>query len=57
MFDAETDPEMVSNIFNDYFVNVGKKLAENFSNEVNNENLIVNNTFCFDKFFLEKNEC
>lgn len=56
MFDAETDPEMVSNIFNDYFVNVGKKLADNFSNEVNNENLIVNNTFCFDKCFLEKIE-
>jgi len=55
MFDAETDPETVYNSFNDYFVNVGKKLAEHFSNEVNNENLIVNNTFCFDKFFFRKN--
>jgi hypothetical protein len=56
VFDAVMDTETVSNIFNDYFINVGKKLVENFSNVVNNENLNVNNTFCFDKLFLERIE-
>jgi len=56
VFDAVMDPRTVSNIFNDFFKNVGKKLVENFSYVVNNENLNVNNKFSFDNLFLVKTE-
>lgn len=39
VFDVVMDPKTVSNIFNDFFINVGKKLAENFRYVVINENL------------------
>lgn len=42
------DPKTVSNIFNDFFINVGKKLADKFSKVGNNEALNVNNNVYFD---------
>jgi len=46
----------VSNMFNEFFINVGKKLSRNFSKVVKNNLININNTVYFDSLFSKKIE-
>lgn len=55
MYDVNIEPKQVSNILNEF--RIGKKVAKNSSNALNNEILNVNNNVYFDNlFFKKKNE-
>ncbi|KAE9528894.1 hypothetical protein AGLY_012469 [Aphis glycines] len=53
-YDANNDPKEVSNIFNKFFMNMGKKLAESSNFSANNCVLNGNNEFSFDSLFSKK---
>ena len=44
-YDFTTNPEVIANSFNDFFVNVGKKLAENIKSDSDPLQYIVNNVY------------
>lgn len=54
MYNENMEPERVSNTLNDFFTNMGKKLAENSNNVLNSKILIVNNNVSFDYLFLKR---
>lgn len=59
LLNIENNLKEASNVFNDYFTDVGKNLAKNFKNCNKRSNLVFNihdnNISCsFDKIFLEK---
>jgi len=49
-------PKVVSDIFNKFFINIGKQLAESSGYGLNKEFLNVNYNFSFDNLFNEKIE-
>jgi len=58
IFNIDDNPKELSNMFNNYFSNVGKNLAKKFKKT---QNLVLNksndNILCsFEKIFLEKND-
>jgi len=53
-FDSSKDPTMVSNVFNNFFINIGKKLAEKADYVLKNETINASNNFSFNNSFSEK---
>lgn len=53
-YDTDNDPTVVSNIFNKFFINIGKKLAEKANNVPKNEFVNASNNFSFDNSFSER---
>jgi len=53
-FDTSNDPTVVSNIFNKFFINIGKKLAEKFDYVLKNETVNASNNISFDNSFSER---
>lgn len=50
------DPEGMSNIFNEFFINVGQILSRNFCKIAKNNLVNVNNNVSFDSLFSKKIE-
>lgn len=56
MCNAQKEPEIVSNMFNDFLINTRTKLAENCSNVLKNEIVNINKNVFFDNNFFKKIE-
>lgn len=53
-YDVKNDPMEVSNIFNKFFINMGKKLAKSSNYSEKNYALYRDNELSFDNFFSKK---
>lgn len=51
MYNAKMEHEKVSYIFNNFFINIGKNLAENVGYVLNDDTLNVNKHFFEDSCF------
>jgi hypothetical protein len=56
IYNANKEPKLVSDIFNKFFINIEKQLAESFGNVLNKEFSNVFYNFSFDNLFIEKIE-
>uniref|UniRef100_A0A2S2NY36 Uncharacterized protein n=1 Tax=Schizaphis graminum TaxID=13262 RepID=A0A2S2NY36_SCHGA len=56
VYNANIEPKVVSDIFNKFFIDIGKQLAENSGKVLNKEFSNVSHNFSFDNLFNKKIE-